>query len=301
MAKRTWRALSADHLFGHAAELGFYFFFAVFPALFCASSILGLAARSADQIYLTLLNYLALVVPKAVLGTVIHTFNQTTAASTPGKVTFGFLGAIWTASVGISAIQDTLNEVYKLRESRSYIKARLEAIGLTLILSVVVTFILASLFGGTFFADLAQLIPIPTLAKATAILARLAGWALATFLYTLCFALIYYWAPDFGSRHWHLFSPGSAVGILGWLIASLGLRVYLLYFNNFSVTYGSLGVVIILLTWFYITGLMILLGAEIDHEIEVAAAEMHAPISPPSSDEARRRMNVPQQRIERLG
>jgi membrane protein len=90
------------------------------------------------------------------------------------------------------------------------------------------------------------------------------------------FAVIYYWAPDFRRRTWQWLSPGGSIGILGWLIASLGLRVYLHYFNSYSVIYGSLGAVIILLTWFYTTGLMLLLGAEINSEIEAAAAEVRA-------------------------
>jgi membrane protein len=98
---------------------------------------------------------------------------------------------------------------------------------------------------------------------------------MATVLLALTFAVIYYWAPDLRIRRWHWLSPGCAVGILGWLIASLGLRVYIHFFNNFSFTYGSLGAVIILLTWFYITGLMLLLGAEINSEIEAVAAETH--------------------------
>ena len=85
--------------------------------------------------------------------------------------------------------------------------------------------------------------------------------------------MIYYWAPAVKKRRWHWLTVGGAVGIAGWLLASLGLRIYLHFFNNYSVTYGSLGAVIILLTWFYITGLMILLGAEINSEIEAAAAE----------------------------
>jgi membrane protein len=85
--------------------------------------------------------------------------------------------------------------------------------------------------------------------------------------------VIYYWAPDVKCRCWRWITPGGTIGILGWLGASIGLRIYLHYFNNYSVTYGSLGAVIILLTWFYITGLMLLLGAEINSEIEAAAAE----------------------------
>jgi len=72
---------------------------------------------------------------------------------------------------------------------------------------------------------------------------------------------------------WRYFTPGAAIGILGWILSSLALRVYLFYFNSYSVTYGSLGAVIILLTWFYITGLMLLFGAEINSEISAAVAE----------------------------
>jgi membrane protein len=89
----------------------------------------------------------------------------------------------------------------------------------------------------------------------------------------LAFAVIYYWAPDLKTRCWHWLTPGGAIGIVAWLLASLGLRVYLYFFNSYSVTYGSLGAVIILLTWFYLTGLMLLVGAEINSEIEAAAAE----------------------------
>jgi membrane protein len=92
-------------------------------------------------------------------------------------------------------------------------------------------------------------------------------------LIVLLFAVIYYFAPDIRNKRWHWLTPGSAFGILGWILASLVLRVYLHFFDNYSVTYGSLGAVIILLTWFYLTGLMLLLGAEINSEIEAATTE----------------------------
>jgi len=131
VAKRTWESLFSDRLFGRAAELGFYFLFALFPTLFSASSILGLAARSASQFYDKLLAYLSLVIPTSALGTVLATFNETTAAATSGKLTFGLVAAIWSASVGISAIQDALNAVYKVQDTRSFLRARIHAIGLS--------------------------------------------------------------------------------------------------------------------------------------------------------------------------
>jgi membrane protein len=274
VAKRAWKSLIADHVFGRAAELGFYFLFALFPTLFCAGSLLGLAARSADQIYDKLLDYLALVIPTSALGTVLQTFNETTAAASSGKITFGSVAAIWSASVGISAIQETLNEVHKLVETRSYVVARIYAIGLTLLLTVICTLALASMFGGDFMAAFAHHHLVASAAGVAASLARVIGWTVATALLALSFAVIYTWAPDWKAHRWHWLTPGAGIGILGWLASSLGFRTYLHFFNSYTMTYGSLGAVIILLMWFYITGLMLLLGAEVNAEIEAALEEM---------------------------
>jgi membrane protein len=262
-----------DRIFGRAAELGFYFLFALFPTLFSASSLLGLAAKSGPAIYDKLLNYLGLVIPTSALSTVLVTFNQTTAAATTGKVTLGLIVSIWSASVGISAIQDTLNSVYRVKETRSFFRARIGAIGLTILLTATNTLTLAAMLGGDFLARVAiQSLTNPFLIDLAGVLSRLTGWAIATALLILSFAVTYYYAPDAGARRWHWLSPGAAFGILGWIIASLGLRLYLHFFNSYAVTYGSLGAVIILLTWFYITGLMLLTGAEIDSALELASA-----------------------------
>ena len=138
---------------------------------------------------------------------------------------------------------------------------------------VLVTLILASLLGADFFARLAYLrIYHHFLAGVVAVTVRSLAWLVAAALLSLFFAVIYYFAPDVKRSNWHWITPGAAIGIIGWLLASIGLRAYVHLFNNYSVTYGSLGAVIILLTWFYLTGLMLLLGAEINSEIEAAAA-----------------------------
>lgn len=274
VAARTWKWFLADNLLGRAAELGFYFLFALFPTLFCASSVLGLAARSASSIYDKLLHYLSVVIPHAAMGTVLATFNETTAAATSGKLTFGVVAALWSASVGFSAIQDSLNTVYKVRESRSYLRARVAAIGVTIVLAILVTVTLACMLGSDFLARIARdRIYHHFLAAVVVFTTRSLGWIIVTLLVTLFFSVIYYWGPDVKKNCWRWLTPGSAVGIVVWILASVGFRVYLHFFNNFSVTYGSLGAVIILLTWFYITGLTLLLGAEINSQIEAAAAE----------------------------
>jgi len=275
IAKRTWKAILEDNLFSRAAELGFYFLFALFPTLFCASAILGLAARSAAKIYDHLLAYMALMIPNSALEMVVHTFNQTTASASSGKITFGLVTAIWSASVGISAVQETLNAVYKITDRRSYVKARIQAIGLTMLLIVTVSLSLAALFGGDFLVSWVHLrLHGRFMSDPTAIFLRICGWALAACLLGLSLSLTYCWAPDLRKRRWHWITPGAALGIVGWLLASLAFRVYLNFFNTYSVTYGSLGAVIILLMWFYITGLMLLVGGEFNSELEAAAMEV---------------------------
>jgi len=274
IARRTGHSFLEDNLLSRAAELGFYFLFALFPTLVSASAILGLVARSASDIYLRLLEYLAVVVPHDAFQMVLDTFNQTTANSTPGKITFGLVAALWSASVGFSAIQDTLNSVYKVKETRPYWKARGAAMLVTLLLSVLVTLTLSALLLGTWLAhEIRRHVSNAHASLVYSVCIHLVLDVVAVGMLILLFELIYYYAPDIPKKRWRWLTPGAAVGIAGWFLASLGLRVYLHFFNNFSVTYGSLGAVIILLTWFYITGLMLLLGAEINSEIEAAGAE----------------------------
>jgi membrane protein len=111
------------------------------------------------------------------------------------------------------------------------------------------------------------------LALATGTTVTVVGRLVALAFLVLAFAILYNWAPGWRKRRWQWFTPGGVIGIGGWLIASLGLRLYLHFFNSYSLTYGSLGAVIILLTWFYLTGLMLLVGAEINSTLEEAARE----------------------------
>jgi membrane protein len=273
IVKHVWHSTLEDNLVGRAAELGFFFLFALFPCLFTATSLLGLAARSASHIYYSLLGYLAIVIPHAAIGMVLETFSQTTVTATSGRLTFGLVFAVWSASVGFSAIQDSLNIVYRVKETRSYFAARLSAIGVTMILMVLVTLILSTLLGADLVARLAYMhVYHHFIATFGAFTARLAGWVLAMLLLSLFFAVIYYFAPDVKASHWHWLTPGAVFGIIGWVLASIVLRIYVHFFNNYSVTYGGLGAVIILLTWFYLSGLMLLLGAEINSEIEAVTA-----------------------------
>jgi membrane protein len=275
--RRVWQAMLADRLFGHAAELGFYFLFALFPTLLCGASILGLVARSAHQISDKLLEYLSLVLPTSALAAVVDTFNQAESAATSSKLTFGSIAAIWSASVGVSAIQDTLNAVFQLEDRRSYFVARIYAIFLTVLLILLVGSGLGCMFAGDFAAALAEHSLHERLASVSAGFAiRCVAWILSACLLALSFAVLYFWAPDWKVRRWRWLSPGTILCLAGWLLASFGLRVYLHFFRNFTLAYGSLGAVIILLTWFYCSGLMLLVGAETDAVLDEAAATPRA-------------------------
>jgi membrane protein len=97
-------------------------------------------------------------------------------------------------------------------------------------------------------------------------------WIAVLFFLSLAFSLIYYFGPDLKEQHWYWITPGSVLGVLLWLAASWAFRAYLHFFNTYSRTYGSLGAVMILLMWLYVTGLAFLIGGEINADIEHAAA-----------------------------
>jgi len=115
------------------------------------------------------------------------------------------------------------------------------------------------------------------LGQAFVIVWKILEWPIVLLFMLLAFALIYYWAPDLRDQEWMWITPGSLIGVMLWLFVSFGFRLYLHFFNSYSATYGSLGAVIILMLWFYLTGLTILIGGEVNSDIEDVAAKSGAP------------------------
>lgn len=268
-ADRFWISLNEDDIFGRSAQLAYYFFLALFPGLIFLTAVLGLLAGPGTQLHDTLLHFMAAALPASVYELVHQTLEQSARASGGGKLTLGVLGTLWSATAGMSAVQDALNAVYKLKESRSFLRARAVALALTLIVSVLVIVAMALLLYGrelTVFAVRSIGLPPETMW-----IWQFVQWPLALFFLSLVFALVYYYAPNVKQRHWEWLTPGSLVGMTAWILASIALRIYLHYFNTYSKTYGSLGAVLILLIWFYVTAMMLLLGAEINAIIKSAA------------------------------
>jgi membrane protein len=171
----------------------------------------------------------------------------------------------------MSSLITVLNFVHHVKEQRPWWKVRLV---LAPLLSVgVVGLMLAALALVLFGGIVANWAGAHGLGDSVVLAWKVLQWPIALAFVILAFALLYYSAPDVKERKWYWITPGSLVGVLLWVAASVLFRVYLHYFNSYSATYGSLGAAIILMLWFYITAIALLIGAEINAEIESAAAE----------------------------
>jgi membrane protein len=271
LGKRVWGQINDDEVLDRSAALSYYFVFALFPLMLFLFAMLGMAAGPGTQIRNELMSYLGRMLPGSASGLVDQIVTQTTQASSGGKLSFGILLALWSASAGVVAMMNALNAVYEVKETRSFVKTRATALGLTIGLSVLVISALAIiLYGGTIAKWVGNMLHM---GSAFTITWSIVQWPLAIFFLVLAFAIVYYFAPNVEQRHWAWLTPGALVGVILWIIASVAFKIYLSFSNTYSATYGSIGAVIILMLWFYVTGLSLLIGGEINSEIEFAAAE----------------------------
>jgi membrane protein len=271
LGQRIWREFNQDEILDRSAALSYYFLSALFPLVLVLFAILGLMASPGSQLRDSILRYAAMLLPGSASSLIQQTLDQITKASGGGKISFGILLSIWSASAGVVAVMSALNVVYDIREWRSFIRVRLTAIGLTFAMSICIIVGLAlALFGGS----IAEWVGAHMgLSGAIVIAWKVIQWPIVVAAVLLAFALLYYFGPAIRDQKWEWVTPGSVMGLALWLLVSLAFKTYLNYFNSYSATYGSLGAVIILLLWFYVTGISLLLGAEVNSEIEHAAAE----------------------------
>ena len=270
LVRRVWNELYAGTLLTHAAALAFYFLFALFPLLLFLVTLLGLLAETGTEMRATLFRFLSRVAPPSAFALIDETLLEIAANAGGWRLWLGLASALWFASLGIAALSESLNAMYGVRDSRPFWKVRLSAVALTIALVVlIVSALMLMLYGGEIAASVAGHFQLGTLFTTAWTLAQV---PLALVFVLFAFALIYYYAPDLYDQKWYWITPGSLVGVALWVIASLGLRLYLRHFDSYSLTYGSLGAVIVLMLWFFLTGVSILLGGKINSEIENAAA-----------------------------
>jgi membrane protein len=263
--KRTWKEADEDDVFGRSAQLAYYFFLALFPLLICVIAVLGVFAGKGAHVQEAVLDFLASVLPGSASTLVQKTLSEVDQAHAISKLSIGFVFSLWSASAGMSAIMDTLNAEYEVHEGRSFIKRNAVALGLTLAVAVLLIGAVAIVLAGgptagAFSGGIVKMV------------IKMAQWPVAITLVLLGFALVYFYAPDVKEQKWHWITPGAIAGVALWLAVSFALKAYLHFFDRYSATYGSLGAVIILLLWFYVSGASLLFGAEINSVIEDAAA-----------------------------
>ena len=260
-AGRVYQKAMDKDITTNAAQVGFYFIFAMFPLMLFLLSLLGIILGSADNIKQELFVYLQQVMPASAFDLVQKTLTEVADSSSGGKVTFGILVGLWSASAGIDNVRIALNDIFDLKETRPWWKYKLTSVLLTLGIAFLVLLALGIVFYGSQFVALI-LSPI-TVINSPLILQILSFVVIAVAL-ILCFALIYSFAPNREKFKWQWVTPGAITAIILWILFSVGFRVYLQYFDSYAKTYGSLGAIIILLLWLYLTALVILIGGVVN-------------------------------------
>lgn len=273
LSKRVYHEIDEDEVFTRSAALAFYFIAAFVPMLFFTVTLLGMVGRS-HNLEGSLFTYAGRFLPGDAYTLLQKTLKEITTNSTGLKLVIGLLLALWSGSGGMRSIMDALNRCYHVKESRPYWKQIAISVVMTVVIAALtVTALIIVLYGGS----IAQFVGSHLdLSDVTVLAWRIVQWPVALFFIVLSFAIMYFWSPD-TEQDWQWITPGSLIGVLLWIGASLGFRVYLQFFNSFSKTYGSLGAVIILLYWLFITAFAILIGGEINSEIEHAAADRGHP------------------------
>jgi membrane protein len=264
LARRVVHEIIDDNCFGLAAQLAFYFLLALFPALIFLVAVIG--ALPVDGVMADWLATLSRVAPPEVLEVIRSQLAAVRAGDQASLLTIGILGAIWSSSAAMQAIITTLNAAYDLQDRRPWWKSRLLAIGLTLALAVFMVIAQGLILLGPWVADLitaqtgVPVSPVWTVLR----------WVLAGLLIITALDLIYHFAPDAESEFTWI-TPGSLTAAGLWIAASLGFRFYVVQFSDYAATYGTLGGIIVLMLWFYLSGLAILIGAEVNAEIDLSA------------------------------
>jgi membrane protein len=263
VARHVWREIWQGALLDRAAGLSYYFLFALFPTLLFLTALLGLLPG--PDLMEALIQYAARVLPGEATALLRRTLDEVVSGASGGLLSVGALVALWAASNGAASIITALNAAYGVVDPRPWWRQRLIAVMLTIVLSA---FTLAALlllvFGERIGEAMAAWIGLgPLFTQAWNVL----RWPAAT-VFVLSGITLVYWLAPAGRRRWRWVTAGSLFALTAWLLMSFGLRTYVRYFADYNAAYGSIGGVILLLLWLYLSGVALLVGAQIDAEVE---------------------------------
>jgi|SRR5579859_677610 len=260
------KKIGEDELSTRSASLSYYFLGALFPMLLFLVSLIGVFASPGSPLRDNIITAIGRLAPGSASNLIQSVVNQTFTNSSGIKLAAGILGALWAASGGMSAVVTSLNVIYRTKEERPWWEQKLTIVGLTLALAILMIIaIVLILYGGKLGEAVSSHVG---LSDAFRLAWKILQWPLTFAAMFLSYSLVYYFAPDLDERKWYWVTPGALVGVVLWLAASFGFRIYLHFFNSYSATYGSLGAVVILMLWLYITGFAILIGGEVNWVIE---------------------------------
>jgi membrane protein len=277
--QKTAVEVREDGCFGLAAQLGFYFLLALFPALLFLVALIGYVPieNAIDELLATL----GTVAPRELVALLRSQLEQIASGSQASLLTLGIGGAIWSSSAAMVAIIDALNHAYDVTEWRPWWKRRLVALGLTVALA---SFIIVSLALVLIGPDAARRVAgWVGAAPAAVILWSLLRWPVMIALIVFGLNLVYYFAPNRRSR-WEWITPGAMLATGLWIASSFAFKFYVVNFGNYTATYGALGGIIVTMMWFYVSSLAILIGAELNGVIQ---SETHSAIAGPRNSSSR--------------
>jgi len=261
-----------DDVLDQSAMLSFYFLLALFPLLLLLIPVVGFFLNSRVALQDAVHHYIHTVVPPPATVLIDRTLDETRQQPGLFRYPFAFLFLWWSASQGVLATIQGLNTAYGVRERRSWWNRYFLASNLTVVSMLLITFGLVLLtYGGQLSQLLAQRFGFSTF---IGIVWQAAEWMIFLVLAFTVFNIFYVFAPNMKHQQWNWLMPGTVFAVAMWLTVSFGFKLYLLYFNSYSMVYGSIDAVIILLLWFYFLGISILFGAEINSELEKAAGNI---------------------------
>jgi membrane protein len=266
IAKRTAKEVKQDQVPLLGAGVAFYALLSLFPAIIAGVSIYGLVADPAtvrDQI--NQLTEKLSPETAAIIGTQLKQVTSGAGGALGVATVIGILTALWSASSGMKAMITGVNLAYDESEGRKFVKLRGLAIVLTLGAMVLMGVALTLIVGFPALAD-----SWPTALRWTVGTLR---WVLLAALLIGALAVLYRYAPDRDEPKWTWVSWGSGIATLLWILASIGFSIYANSFGNYNKTYGALAGIIILMFWLYLTAVIVLVGAELNTEMELQTAK----------------------------
>ncbi len=259
--KATVQEFQRDDALGLAAQLAYYLILALFPFILVLVSLMG--TFGSEELASEVLGYFRQVMPEEAYK-IIETFTGNIIsgdAKAPGLLSFGILFTIWVASGAFAALINALNRAYDVQETRPFWKVRGIAILMTLGLSVLILVgVLLLVLGPQIGATIANVFGLGDLFLLVWDIAR---WPVALLFMVFTVALLYYFAPDV-DQPFRWITPGGLIGVLLWVLASVAFNFYVSNFGSYNKTYGSIGAVIVLLLYLYISSLTILFGATLN-------------------------------------